>query len=63
MIKRFCDKCGKPIENYHYRVLSVSDPDGNLIFAQGKTILDTMDSVDLCMDCVRKILRIIKNNN
>jgi len=63
MIKRFCDKCGKEIEDHNYRVLSVSDPQGNVIFAAGEPVLNTNDRIELCMECIVKILKIIRENN
>lgn len=57
MIKRFCDKCDKEIKNRDYRILSVTDPNSNIIFANRDPVMDTIDSAELCLECVREILR------
>lgn len=56
MIKRYCDKCGKQIVGRDYRIMSVTDPDGNVILGCGKCFSETLDCVELCRDCASRII-------
>lgn len=63
MIKRFCDKCGAPIENRDFRKLSMTDADDSYTLFNGECVDDTIRNIELCRKCATEVLKFIKNND
>lgn len=61
MIKRFCDKCGKPIEGFDFRKLSITDSGDNYIRVANDAVCATLPTIDLCKNCANEVISFIKN--